>query len=170
MIRLATLTALLLIAAACGTTAPAPTGPAVPVTMQGAACDVCGMMVREQPAPRGQLAYRDGTHAHACAVGDLRALVETPSPHGAVTDVWVETLPGDFDPSAPAGAPLPWMPAADAWFVVGLERPGTMGRPALSFATSTAAEQAAQRLGGRVVRWTALTATPSHLDPPSRSP
>jgi nitrous oxide reductase accessory protein NosL len=128
-------------------------------------CDVCGMFVSGQPAPRGQVLYRDGTHAHACAVGDLRALVQAPSAHGAVIATWVETVPAGFDPAAPAGAPLPWMPADDGWYVVGFARPGTMGRPTLAFATQEAARAAAERVGGRVVRWPALREAPSHRDP-----
>lgn len=164
------MTLLLTLMLACGpATAPdAPTAAAAPEAFAGKTCAACGMVVAEQPPPRGQARHRDGTHAHLCSLGDLRAYLQAPSPHGKVHEVWVEALPAGYDPAAPGTAPLPWLDAADAHYVVGFERPGTMGRPALSFASPDQASEAASRVGGRVVDWSALSNAPHDTDPPQR--
>ena len=151
---------------ACG----GPGAPAVDVVVEpqpvfGAECAVCGMMVAEQPAPRGQVVYRDRTHAHFCSIGDLRASLQAPSPHGKATHVYVEALPAAVDPALTNTAPLPWVDAQQAWFVFGAERPLVMGLPVLSFADSEAANAVAKRLGQPVVRWPTVIDTPFHTLP-----
>ncbi|MCA9662509.1 MAG: nitrous oxide reductase accessory protein NosL, partial [Myxococcales bacterium] len=126
-------------------------GPLAPEPIDGQVCAVCGMLVREQPAPRGQVVHRDGTRAYLCSIGDLRAYLEDRSPHGAAVQVWVEVLPEDFDPGFPPTAGLPWSAADAASFVVGVERPLVMGRTVLAFADDGAAHAVAARLSGHAV-------------------
>lgn len=135
--------------------APQPTGLAE--------CAVCGMVAREQPAPRAQIERKDGTHEFFCSIGDMRADLAAPSPHGSAVGIWVEALPPGFDPAAPAGPELPWISAESASYVVGRARPGTMGRPVLSYADRATAE--AEAAEGHVVDWASLVATPFDQDP-----
>ena len=119
-------------------------------------CVVCGMVVSEQPPPRGQAIHRDGTHAFACSLGDLRAFLQAPSPLGPPVAVYVEALGDDLD----AQGPLPWVAAASATYVSGVDRPLVMGVPLLSYADRAAAERAAATHGGTVHDWVSVSATP----------
>lgn len=163
------MTLLLSLLLACGgAQAPEPEFAEVPQPLSGTVCAACGMVVSEEPSPRGQVLHRDGTHAHLCSLGDLRAYLQAPNPHGKAVAVWVEVLPPDVDPARRSTTPLPWLRAEQAHFVVGFERPGTMGRPALSFATAAYAAEAAARIGGGTASWEALLTTPHHEDPAPR--
>ncbi|MDP6207588.1 MAG: nitrous oxide reductase accessory protein NosL, partial [Roseibacillus sp.] len=70
---------------------------------------VCGMLVREQSAPRAQVIHRDGTRAFFCSVADLLAYLEAPSPHGAVLRTYLEVMEPDESPAqlsvSPYGTP-----------------------------------------------------------------
>lgn len=129
-----------------------------PVEIGLAECAVCGMVVREQPAPRAQVVHRDGERAHLCSIGDLRAYLAAPSPHGRTTAVWVEALPTGLAPADIGTALRPWQPAELAHYVLGVPRSGVMGEPVLSYGNSWEAEEEATRLSGRVVPWAELTA------------
>lgn len=156
--------ALLLIACTGQPTAER-TSAVAPEGLTGQSCAVCGMIAREQPPPRGQVRHRDGTHLHFCSLGDMRAHIQAPSPHGAVTDSWVEALPAGYERADRSRAPLTWIPAEQASYVVGFERPRVMGVPALSFEMVSDATEAARRVGGRVVDWPAMRTTPAHQIP-----
>ncbi len=119
-------------------------------------CAACGMIVREQPSPRGQQVHRDGTRVYACSIADLHAYAAAPSSHGEAIATYVEVLPVDADPAASSTEARPWVPAEDASFVLGVERNNVMGRPVLAYATRADAESAAERLGGRVVDYAGL--------------
>jgi len=138
---------------------------AAPSSLAHAECAVCGMVVSEQPSPRGQVVYRDGTHAHVCSIEELRALAQERSARGAPVAVYVEVLPASFDPSQTDAAPLPWSPADEARFVFGASRRGVMGEPVLSFVDPAAAHRAAAQLGTEPVDWSALRDTPFHQVP-----
>jgi nitrous oxide reductase accessory protein NosL len=107
------------------------------------ACAVCGMLVRDQPAPRGQVVHRDGERAFTCSVADLLAYLEAPSPHGAPAAVFVEVLSADAPPLKLQTAPHAWMDAESAGYVVGVDRPGIMGAPVLVYRDLESAEHAA---------------------------
>jgi copper chaperone NosL len=111
-------------------------------------CAVCGMLVRDQPAPRAQLVHRDGTRAFTCSLGDLMVQLGAPSPHGRPTEVWVEVLATDADPDERATHAHRWLPADEAWYVVGLERRGIMGPPVLAYAEKAHAEARASQHEG----------------------
>ena len=124
-----------------------------------AECAACGMVVQEQPAPRGQLVHRDGTREHFCSIADLVQYLEAPSPHGKATAIFVEALEDDFDPASADAKARPWTAAKSATFVVGVERENVMGHAALSYERRAQADAAAKRLGGTVNTWTELKAT-----------
>jgi nitrous oxide reductase accessory protein NosL len=122
-----------------------------------AECSVCGMVVAEQPAPRGQVVHRDGKHNFFCSLGDLRAYLQTPTPAGRPEGTWVEVLPPGFDLASRDASPHPWLAADSAVHVVGAQRGGIMGLPILSFADAASAVVPA---GARVTTWVALESTP----------
>ena len=155
--RRALLLAALLLAAACGG-AEVETVVSFESQEPGTAeCSVCGMVVAEQPAPRGQVVHRDGHHAFFCSIGDLRAYLQTPTPAGRPERVWVEVLPDGFDLDSRDTSPRAWLSAEEAVHVVGVQRGGIMGLPVLSFAD---AASAAVPAGARVTTWAALESTP----------
>lgn len=116
-------------------------------------CASCGMIVREQPAPRAQVVHRDGTHEWFCSIADLVAYRGSPSRHGRIEHTWVEILPPDVDPAVHDMGEARWVEVERAAFVLGVERNMIMGAPVLSFATEADARAAAERLGGRTTRW-----------------
>ena len=119
--------------------------------IDGDECAACGMIVREQPAPRAQLVHRDGERAFFCSIGDMVAYRAGPSPHGEVVATYVEVLPADADPATNDTARRPWMEAERAGFVLGVPRRQIMGEPVLVYSTRDEAESAATRYGGRAV-------------------
>jgi len=132
--------------------------PGAPEAIGDQECAVCGMIVREQPAPRGQVVHRDGTRLFFCSVSDLLAYLEVPSPHGRAVDVFVErSLPGE-DPRVGSVEPHPWMRAQDAFYAVGGEGPRRMGEPVVVTATREEAERVARTVGARALDFEALDA------------
>ena len=119
-------------------------------------CAACGMVVREQNSPRGQLVHRDGTREFFCSVSDMLTYMEAPSPHGKVTSVFVESLapqsaPAEFDIST-----RPWVPAEEASYVLGVDRPRVMGTPILVYEKTDDAKEVAGANSGTVVDWDKL--------------
>lgn len=130
-----------------------------PARLDDQECSVCGMLVRDQPAPRAQLVHHDDTRAFACSIGDLLVHLSAPSPHGRADDVWVEVLAPDDRPAERATDAHRWVRAGEAWYVVGIERGGVMGAPVLAYATRSPAESAARSHdGARVLDWPGLEA------------
>jgi copper chaperone NosL len=152
--------AALILVAACDDPVALQTLSLDPTDAGTAECAVCGMVVAEQPSPRGQVVHRDGQHGFFCSLGDLRAYLETPTAAGTPERVWVETLPAGFDPASRDASPRDWVPADEAIHVVGVDRAGIMGRPILSFADAASAGTAAALPGARMTTWAALRATP----------
>jgi nitrous oxide reductase accessory protein NosL len=106
--------------------------------------EVCGMLVRAQSAPRGQVVHRDGSRFFFCSLGDLLVHLGAPSPHGRTVAVFVEVMNPDENPMASHLDQHPWVLAEDAFYVIGIERQGIMGEPVLAYAERGAAESAAQ--------------------------
>ncbi len=139
---------------------------AAPEAPDTAECAVCGMTVRDQPSPRGQLMHRDGAHKHFCSLGDLRAYLQTPSSLGEPVGVWVEDLGPGYDMLAFDTTFRPWTPASGATYVVGVARPRIMGLPVLSFADPAHATDHVTDGGAHATSWTALESTPFSEIPP----
>lgn len=156
----------LLLALGCGggTAASQVDASAEPIGM--AECDVCAMVVGEQPSPRAQLVYRDGSHAHTCSIDEARALAASPGAKGRPIAVWVEALPADFDWTVNDTAPLPWTDATAAHYVFGAPRTHVMGVPVLSYAEPALARKVADTLGSTPVTWQDLLETPVPEVPP----
>jgi nitrous oxide reductase accessory protein NosL len=103
---------------------------------------VCGMLVREQSAPRGQVVHHDGTRFFFCSLGDMLVHLGGPSPHGRPEAVYVEVMEPEEDPMQSHTGEHPWLPAEDAIYAVGVERQRIMGEPVLAYANREHAERA----------------------------
>jgi len=136
-----------------------------PVAIGEAECAVCGMMVGEQPSPRGQLTYRDGSRDFVCSIEELRAMAQQRTAKGHPVGVFVEALPVSFEPETNSSVQQPWVPASEAWFVFGTTRQGVMGEPVLSFTTEETAAAFAERVHTTPVDWAALESAPFHTIP-----
>jgi copper chaperone NosL len=119
-----------------------------PVALRDQEDEVCGMLVREQSAPRGQVTHSDGSRFFFCSIGDMLVHLGAPSPHGRTRATFVEVMEPQQDPSQPHTGVHPWLPAEDAVYVVGIERPGIMGEPVLTYASRSDAERVIARTAG----------------------
>ena len=143
--------------AACGVDAPEhAAAPHEPVPIGSHEGAVCGMVVREQSAPRAQVAHRDGERAFLCSIGDLLAYLQVPSPHGAPEAVLVEAMDPAEDPLEIHLGEHPWIAAAEAYYVVGIPRRSIMGEPVLVYRSADEAAEVARRPGARVLRFAEL--------------
>jgi copper chaperone NosL len=133
-------------------------------------CAACGMIVRDQPSPRGQVVHRDGTRVYLCAIADMLTYLDAPSRHGAAVAVYVEaSAPGVDDPRAHDMRPRPWIPATDAHFVTGFDRERVMGAPFLTYAKQEDAQRVATDLDAQVLDWNRVRAPspqPEHAHRP----
>jgi copper chaperone NosL len=144
---------------ACGGTEEPAAGPAVtgPVSIDDQEGAVCGMLLRDQPAPRAQVVHRDGERAFVCSIGDLLVHLSAPSPHGHAEQVLVEVVSPDADPSASDTGPHEWVAADQAFFVVGIPRKGVMGPAVLAYRDSAVAESVAASVAdAQVLRFEGL--------------
>lgn len=121
-----------------------------------APCALCAMVVREQPASRGQVLHRDGERAFLCSVSELPHYASAPSPHGKPRAVWVEALRPEDGPATRSTEAHSWVLVGSAHFVVGGPPRPVMGESVLVYATREAAEDVAAECGGRVLDWPAL--------------
>ncbi len=119
-------------------------------------CGSCGMVVREQSGPRGQVVHRDGTREFFCSVSDMLTYMEAPSRHGRVVSAYVEAMDPAADPKASDMHEHPWIKAEDAGYVLGVDKPRVMGTPVLAYATRAQAQAAAKRHKGEALDWEQL--------------
>ena len=119
-------------------------------------CHSCGMVVRDQPAPRGQVIHRDGTRAFFCSISDLLLYMETPSPHGKIQQSFVEVMDRAANPNVLDNGELDWLPTETAGYVLGFPRKGIMGLPVLVFENDQIAKEAAETHGGEAMSFAQL--------------
>ena len=125
--------------------------------MEAHECASCGMIVRDQPAPRGQLIHRDNTRLYFCSASDMLTYLTAPSPHGSAVSLFVESMDQVPDPLVLDIEPQPWIDATRASYVVGFEKV-VMGDPILAYTTQAQAQAQASRLSAQVMTWTELRA------------
>ena len=117
---------------------------------------VCGMLVRDQSAPRAQVIHRDGERAFVCSIGDLLAYLEAPSPHGSPAKVFVEVMDPAEDPWDSHPGAHPWVAAEDGVYVVGAKRRQIMGAPVLVYRDRASAAQVVDGSTARVLDYPQL--------------
>ncbi len=123
---------------------------------KGDSCAACGMILREQSSPRGQVVHRDGKRAYFCSISDMLSYLEAPSPHGRAKAIYVEFLSPKANPKTFATASRPWLAAEKAIYVLGVAKPRVMGVPILTYETERQARYIAQKWKGKVFRWKQL--------------
>lgn len=126
-------------------------------SLEGQECAACGMTVRDQPAPRGQVIHRDDTRMFFCSVSDMLTYLEAPSPHGSAVALFVESMAQDEDPLIHHLQPHPWIDATKASYVVGFDKE-VMGDPILAYESTKQSEAQASRLSAQAMTWTELKA------------
>ena len=117
---------------------------------------VCGMLVRDQSAPRGQVIHRNGERAFLCSIGDLLAYLYAPSPHGQPLQVLVEVMDPSEDPNLVHSGPHPWIPAEVGVYVVGISRTQIMGPPVLVYRDRASAEKVVAGTSAQVLSYSEL--------------
>jgi nitrous oxide reductase accessory protein NosL len=128
-----------------------------PVAIADQEDEVCGMLVREQSAPRSQIVHRDGSRVFFCSLGDMLVHLGAPSPRGRAEALFVEVMAPHEDPMQTHAGPHEWVEAHDAVYVVGIERRSIMGEPVLAYASEAHAKLAMQgRDGARMLDLPAL--------------
>jgi nitrous oxide reductase accessory protein NosL len=113
-------------------------------------CSVCGMFPARYPKHRCQLSTADGKRFHFCSSQCLVSFQENPNKYvkdaAKIKSVWVTIFPdGGFEY------------AMGLHFLVGSSLMGPMGKEALPYRSKDEAIQSAQKNGGKVVRFKALT-------------
>lgn len=119
-------------------------------------CAACGMIIREQPAPRAQVMHKDGTRQFFCSVSDMVTYLSAPTPNGRVVGSWVETMDSVAAPLVFDTKKLPWIPASTAGYVTGIDKKRIMGTPVLVYSDIAGAKRAAKQHGGKSTSWTDL--------------
>ena len=158
MIRLLAPALVLLLLAACsgGEEAKAPAEPQDPD--RSASCEVCGMTVVDYPGPKAQI-WLQGEDAplHFCSTRDFFAYLlepDSPQPH-RMRAMFVHDM-GATDWEDPQPGSASWIPAKEAFYVVGSDRKGSMGPTLASFAERAAAASFRDQHGGRILRSPAI--------------
>lgn len=118
-------------------------------------CAVCGMSIHDHPGPKGQL-YMVGSERPAkfCSTVDFFIYSLQPEHENRITHAYVHDMAGS-DWKQPDDAAF--TPARDAWYVVGHDQTGAMGPTLASFRDRDAAQDFADRHGGRILPYSDVT-------------
>lgn len=146
--------ALVLVAAAATAAAPARAADTPPVPKPGDKCPVCGMFVARYPDWVASVRFADGTYAVFDGAKDLFRFWLEPGRH--VPGRTQKDVVGIFVTDYYAVKPID---ARAAWYVVGGDVFGPMGRELVPFATEDGAREFARdHHGKRVLRFDDVTA------------
>lgn len=122
---------------------------------RSATCKVCGMTVVDYPGPKAQLFPKgDKAPDHFCSTRDFFAYLreeDSPRPH-RIRAMFVQDM-AHTDWQKPHQGEDHWIPARNAYYVVGSDRRGAMGPTLASFARRGDAEAFAEAHGGRILRF-----------------
>lgn len=139
--------------AACGKEdSEAPPPVAIPAEAIG---HFCNMAVAEHSGPKGEIFLKGRVQpVWFTSARDALAFTMLPEEPKDIRAVYVS----DMGRSSSWEHPEAWVEARQAFFVLGSDRRGGMGRPeAVPFSTRSAAESFAARHGGRVVEFAQLS-------------
>lgn len=124
-----------------------------PVPFQkGEECHVCGMAIGAFPGPKGEAVAPTGVRKF-CSTSELLGWWLQPENQQQGARLYVHDM-GRSDWNHPDDRHL--IDATQAYYVVGIKRPGAMGATLASFADQAAAEQLATEEGGRVLRFSEI--------------
>lgn len=110
-------------------------------------CELDGMSLADYPGPKAQIQYADQDHASFfCDTVELFSMLLEGEQVRPLRAVFVQDM-GQADWDNPKGH---WINAKTAFYVVGSEREGSMGKTIASFAKKEDAENFAKTYGGKV--------------------
>lgn len=120
----------------------------------GTTCALDGMLLAHFPGPKAQIHY-DGSAEpdFFCDTVEMFALLLKPEQARIVRAVYVQDM-AQADWDKPRGH---WIDARQAFYVIGADRPGSMGPTIASFAAEADATGFAGRHGGKVLRFAQVT-------------
>ncbi|WP_404383115.1 nitrous oxide reductase accessory protein NosL [Caenispirillum salinarum] len=108
------------------------------------------MILVDHDGPRGQIHLEDGKILWFPAVRDVKAFTLLPEESKDIAAMYVS----DMATAQSWEAPDTWMPARDAFYVIGSDARGGMGMPEpVPFSDRSAADAFASERGGDVVMW-----------------
>lgn len=117
----------------------------------GDECHLCGMIIEEQPGPKGQLYLSRETQARKfCSVAEMFTFLLQPEHVERIGAAYVHDVAAG---SWAAPSDDAFVPAREAWYVLGHDLEGSMGHALASFRQQADAEAFAQEHGGRVLRF-----------------
>ena len=119
------------------------------------ACDLDGMLLADYPGPKAQIFYDGDPEPHwFCDTVEMFNMLLKPEQVRPVRAVFVQDM-AQADWNHPAGH---WFDAKTGFYVLGSKRYGSMGPTIASFAREADARTFAAREGGRVLRYSEITA------------
>ncbi|HEX5514388.1 MAG TPA: nitrous oxide reductase accessory protein NosL [Gammaproteobacteria bacterium] len=126
----------------------------VPITADDE-CAVCGMSIHHHPGPKGQL-FLAGSQQPAkfCSTVDLFVYALQPEYQERIAQAYVHDMSAT-DWQRPDDAAF--IPANEAWFVVGHDQRGAMGPTLASFRDTGTAQAFIDQHGGRMLPYSAVT-------------
>jgi len=127
-----------------------------PVTFSsGDECHVCGMIITRMPGPKGQAADKRSENMRKfCSTFDLISWYLQPENQPNVTDIYVHDMAqNDWD--TPDDTKL--IPAQDAVYVLGSEKPAFMGKTLATFRSNSDANLFIKEWGGKILKFEELS-------------
>ncbi len=123
-------------------------------------CHLCGMLITHFPGPKGELFRKEVSAEESkkarkfCSTRDMFSYYLDPEHKRNVTTVLVHDMS-----KSPWNTPNDdyFINAKNAWFVVGSEKRGAMGKTLASFSMKPDAEAFAQEHGGVVIAFEQIT-------------
>lgn len=118
-------------------------------------CHLCGMIISNFPGPKGEnFSKSSDTVNKFCSTRDLFSFVLQPENKRQVKEIYVHDM-----------SKTPWqrpedeyfIDAREAWFVIGSEKRGAMGKTLASFAQKSDAEVFIKEFGGQLYRFDEIT-------------
>lgn len=118
-------------------------------------CHVCGMAITRFPGPKGEVITEKEQAVHKfCSTRDMFAWALQPENVVRKHTLYVHDM-GQTEWASPDDAAL--VDAHDAFYVVGSERKGAMGKTLASFAEESAAHDFVIEHGGEVLQYGEIT-------------
>lgn len=131
-----------------------PTHPPVAFA-SGEECHVCGMIIERFPGPKAQTYdNRAKTMRKFCSTQEMMLWYLQPENQPNVAEVYVHDM-SESQWSNPQDTQQ--IDARTAYFVIGSNQTGSMGKTLATFSNQTAAEQFAQNHGGQLTRFDQIT-------------
>ncbi|HRP75719.1 MAG TPA: nitrous oxide reductase accessory protein NosL [Rhodocyclaceae bacterium] len=147
--------------AACGQSSDG-SGAVVAVEIdRGTSCALDGMLLADYPGPKAQIHYAGRAEPDFfCDTVEMFHIHLNPEIVQPVRGIFVQDM-GKTDWDEPRGH---WIDARSAWYVHGSSRRGSMGPTIASFGNEADAAKFVEEFGGKLVRFSDITADMVILD------